>query len=59
MAQAGARLGLSRARMYQLVVEGRLKATKVGAAWIIEERHLDRFAALVRRPGRPRKDAPK
>jgi excisionase family DNA binding protein len=49
--QVAARLGVSDARVRQLLAEGRLRATKLGRDWLIEERSLE--AVAVRKPGRP------
>jgi excisionase family DNA binding protein len=51
--QAAARLGVSQARIRQLIEAGRLPARKAGRDWLIEEGFLQRVA--VRKPGRPRK----
>jgi excisionase family DNA binding protein len=53
---AATRLGISVRRVTQLIDSGRLKATRFGKSWAIDERHL---TAVVDRPpaGRPRKRA--
>jgi excisionase family DNA binding protein len=52
-AEAAARLGVSQARVRQLIKAGRLPAARVGRDWLIQERHLKLVA--VRKTGRPRK----
>jgi excisionase family DNA binding protein len=52
-AEAARRLGISQARVRQLIKAGRLPATRLGRDWAIEERHLVKVA--VRKTGRPRK----
>lgn len=39
--QAGERLGVSRYRVQQLITDGRLKATRFGRAYMIEESALE------------------
>ncbi len=51
--EAARRLGISQARVRQLIAAGRLPATRLGRDWAIDERHLSRVA--VRKTGRPRK----
>ena len=51
--EAGRRLGISDARVRALIESGRLKATKVGGAWLIDPKDLD--AVKERKVGRPRK----
>ena len=51
--EAAARLGVTQARIRQLIAAKRLPATKQGRDWLIEERHLSSVA--VRKTGRPRK----
>lgn len=39
--------------------QGRIRAEKVGSRWLIERAELERFAAIPRRPGKPkRKEQP-
>ena len=52
--QAAAVLGVSPARVRQLIAEGRLKVFQVGRGWAIYETDLRRFAAKARPNGRPR-----
>jgi excisionase family DNA binding protein len=52
-AEAGRRLGISDARVRALIMSGRLKAIKVGGAWLIDPKDLD--AVKDRKVGRPRK----
>jgi len=51
--EAARRLGISDARVRSLIASGRLKAIKVGGAWLIDPKDLD--AVKVRKVGRPRK----
>jgi len=51
--EAGRRLGISDARVRALIESGRLKATKVGGAWLIDPKDLN--AVKERKVGRPRK----
>lgn len=51
--EAARRLGITQARVRQLILAGRLPATRLGRDWAIEERQLSRVA--VRKVGRPRK----
>src|SRR5262249_47907001 len=51
--EAGRRLGISDARVRSLIASGRLKAVKVGGAWLIDPKDLD--AVKGREVGRPRK----
>ena len=51
--EAARRLGISQARVRQLILAKRLPATRLGRDWAIDERHLVRIA--VRKIGRPRK----
>lgn len=57
--EAAQRLGVSRGRVQQFLLTGRLAGTLEHAgpvsAWSIPEEEIDRFAALERRNGRPRK----
>ena len=50
--QAAEQLGVSPARLRQLIAAGRLKAHKYGGTWIIYPRAL--LAVADRKPGRPR-----
>ena len=51
--QVAERLGVTRQRVGQLIAHGLLTATKVGHAWVVEERDLAAFEP--RKVGRPRK----
>ena len=51
--EAGKRLGINDSRVRQLIIEGRLPATKFGNAWMIQEKDLKKVAN--RKPGRPQK----
>ena len=50
--EAGRRLGISDARVRTLIMSGRLKAVKVGGAWLIDPKDLD--AVKIRTVGRPK-----
>ena len=51
--EAGRRLGISDARVRALIMSKRLKAVKIGGAWLIDPKDLD--AVKDRKVGRPRK----
>jgi len=51
--EAAKRLGVNASRVRVLIDSGRLKATKVGGAWLIDPKDLD--AVKDRKVGRPRK----
>jgi excisionase family DNA binding protein len=48
------RLGLSKSRIFHMIRDGRLPATRFGTVWVIRERDLAKV--LERKTGRPRKD---
>ena len=50
--EAARRLGVSDARVRALIDSGRLKAVKIGGAWLIEPKDL--AAVRVRKVGRPK-----
>lgn len=52
--QAATELDLSRQRVWLLVTTGRIKAQRVGQAWLISERELKRFSNGKRSNGRPK-----
>jgi len=52
-AEVARRLGVSTIRVRVLIENGRLKATKIGSAWLIDPKDLD--AVKDRRVDRPRK----
>ena len=52
--QAAGRLGISLARVKQLLAEGKIKAQKVGKQWIIQESDLD-GVTVYGKAGRPPK----
>jgi len=54
--QAAAQLHVDPSRVRRLCQAGRIKTTRVGKTYAIAERELVRFAAIPRRPGRPRRD---
>ena len=49
--EAARKLGVTDARVRQIIAAGRLPARKFGPVWLIEESDLDRVR--VRRAGRP------
>lgn len=52
-AEAAARLGVTQARVRQLILAKKLPARKVGRDWLIRPSDLSKVA--IRTPGRPRK----
>jgi excisionase family DNA binding protein len=46
-------MGVSRSRLNQFVLEGRLKATRPGNEWLIAPADLAAFRKKERRPGPP------
>jgi excisionase family DNA binding protein len=52
-AEAARRLGVTQNRVRMLIDAKRLKATKVGNAWLIDPKDIE--AVKIRKPGRPRK----
>jgi len=50
--EAARRLGVSDARVRALIQSGRLKAVKIGGAWLIDPKDLK--AVKVRKVGRPK-----
>lgn len=55
--EAAALLGLSGSRVRKLCAQGRIKVARVGANAAISQASLDRFMAIPRPGGRPRKVA--
>jgi len=53
VAEAAAVLKLSAARVRLLCAQGRIKAQRIGRAWIIRPADLWAFQRKPRRPGRP------
>ncbi len=53
--QAADYLGLSHGRVNKLLLQGRISARKIGAGWAIYKTDLDRFAAIPRKGGRPKR----
>ena len=51
--QAALALGITRRRVNAMI--GRLPAVKIGRDWLILQEDLDKFAAIPRKVGRPRK----
>jgi len=54
-AQAATQLGLTYYRVIQFIHGSRLPAVKLGRDWLIQQKDLDKFAAIPRKTGRPRK----
>jgi excisionase family DNA binding protein len=54
--EAASHLKLDPSRVRILCQQGRIETIKVGDVYGIAETELERFAAVDRRPGRPRKD---
>ena len=53
--EAAERLERTPSLVRRLIIQGRLKARKVGPVWTINAKALDAFMALERPPGRPAK----
>lgn len=53
--QAAAIVGVSARRVRGFCESGRLRAERVGKAWIIREQDARAFAAMPRKVGRPAK----
>lgn len=53
--QAASRLGVSVARVKQLLAEGKIQAQKVGKQWIIQDSALA-SVTIYGKPGRPSKE---
>ena len=49
-------LGLSRSRVRYLIIRKQLPATKLGRDWIVKEQDLEKFKAIPRKAGRPKKN---
>lgn len=56
-AEAARRLGVSPARVSQLVADGRLDARRVGGMTLVTEESVEAYARTPRAAGRPRKEA--
>jgi len=55
VSEAARILGVHRSRVWVLVRDGRIKATRAGPIWLIERADLDRYRALPPAPpGRKR-----
>ncbi len=57
--QTAERLNVSQARVRQLIIEGIIKAEKVGRDNFISEAEVKRIVSLDRKSGRPKKEAEK
>ena len=51
--EAARYIGVSRQRIYQYVVDGRLKSVKIGATRLIEKNSLEALKDTCRKAGRP------
>jgi excisionase family DNA binding protein len=51
-------LGMSHVNLWRLVKAGRIPTVQIGRVRGITRAELERFRALDRKPGRPRKPAP-
>lgn len=57
LTQAAESLGMSSTTLRAQAANGRLKATKLGSQWVVDEREVERYRQEHRgRLGRPRKD---
>lgn len=57
--QAAEITGLHVETIREYLRAGRIKATRIGRTYVIDERDLRRFMATPRKPGRPRKESRK
>ncbi len=57
--QTAEKLNVSQARVRQMIIEGIIKAEKVGRDNFISESEVKRIAAIKRSAGRPKKEAAK
>ncbi len=57
--QTAEKLNVSQARVRQMIIEGIIKAEKVGRDNFIPESEVKRLESLNRKPGRPKKEAAK
>jgi len=53
--EAAKRLGCDPAYVRMLIADGRIKASKIGNSWAIDERSVEAFARRRRPRGRPAK----
>ncbi len=54
--QTAERLSVSQTRIRQMIIEGIIKAEKVGRDNFISESEVKRLESLDRKPGRPKKE---
>ncbi len=54
--QTAERLSVSQTRVRQMIIEGIIKAEKVGRDNFISESEVKRLESLERKPGRPQKN---
>jgi excisionase family DNA binding protein len=57
--QTAEKLNVSQARVRQMIIEGIIKAEKVGRDNFISESEVKRIAAIKRSAGRPKKESAK
>ncbi len=57
--QAAERLKVSQTRVRQMIIEGIIKAEKVGRDNFIQESEVKRLESIERKAGRPKKQAAK
>ena len=57
--QTAERLKVSQTRVRQMIIEGIIKAEKVGRDNFIPEREVKRLSSIERKAGRPKKEAAK
>ncbi len=55
--QTAERLKVSQTRVRQMIIEGIIKAEKVGRDNFISESEVKRLESMDRKPGRPKKEA--
>jgi excisionase family DNA binding protein len=53
--EAAKRLGVGVGRVHQFIAEGRLKAAKTGAIWLVPSEEVDRLKSIPRPTGKPPK----
>ncbi len=58
VAQAAEELGVSRHAIYKSIKRGTLKASRIGSTVLIHRAEWERFKAIERHPGRPRRPPP-
>lgn len=51
--KAAQTLGINASRVRQLILAGRIRATKHGRDWLIDSSEIERYSRTRRGPGRP------